>query len=143
MRKIDNFIRRRNLIKLANYFKQRKKLKAKFDMYDFTDWHHMLKDTCGTVGCAVGHGPYAGIPKSNQTWVEYSQNFVENSYSSAFQFLFGGAWRRHDNTKIGVVRRIAYYLTHGVPKDFKYPDKKFVKLYRGYENLAFLKNKNI
>lgn len=110
--------RRSNLIKLARYF-QKGDLQAAFDMYD---WCGEDSDyaTCGSVGCAVGHGPYAGIRKHmGDSWRAYAYNFVD-IYSDDFDFLFGHTWSQYDNTPTGVVRRISYYLQHGVPQEFYY-----------------------
>jgi hypothetical protein len=139
MQAITPLNRRANLIKLANYFKRHKKLQAGFDMYDFTDYKHRSENTCGTVGCAIGHGPHAGIPKTEKDWYSYSENFVSGCSTTAFEFMFGATWKYHDNTKIGVVRRIAYFLVNGVPLVFSLhtTDKytRSMELYRGYENL--------
>lgn len=53
-----------NLKKLADYLMSGD-LKAEFDMstYDDDSGTNVLVVNCGTVGCAVGHGPYAGIEK--------------------------------------------------------------------------------
>jgi len=109
--------RRKNLIKLARYFNSRKKLQAEFDMGTYSEPSHLLgSNTCGSVGCALGHGPYAGILKlCNQSWHGYAKEFAP--YDD-FDFLFGSQWAKVDNSKVGVVRRICYYLEHGTPKSF-------------------------
>ena len=72
-----------NLALLSKYLKRRK-LKAKFDMGTFTyhqedeegDYSHLRTD-CGLVGCAIGHGPYAGIEKfMHEDWFTYSERLV-------------------------------------------------------------------
>lgn len=76
--------------------------------------------TCGTAGCAVGHGPYAGIPKLEpEKWTEYSRReFInDNSFTGikAWDFCFHSIWSGHDNTAEGAARRLLYLLEHGVP----------------------------
>lgn len=127
---------RTNLIKLANYFSQHKKLKADFDMHEYCEYSHFIMSTnCGSIGCAIGHGPYAGIDKyANEYWREYSERvFGIDICSRLWDFLFSSAWTDVDNTKIGVVRRINYVLKNGhIPDDFNTCDisKKIVSQYK-------------
>lgn len=66
------------------------------------------KTTCGTVACAVGHGPAAGImPLEEEYWLSYAiRNFGEDAYFA----LFSGAWAEYDNTLAGAIDRINKYL---------------------------------
>lgn len=107
---------RDNLKKLANYLTNGE-LKAMFDMLRFTDGKQEKEaNTCGTVGCAVGHGPFAGIKKlSHETWHEYScRCFAPRD--EMFTFMFDGNWKYLDNTSTGAANRIMYALEHGVPE---------------------------
>lgn len=113
---------RSNLKKLADYLLSGN-LKAEFDMGMFSDrGSHSI--SCGTVGCAVGHGPYAGIPKdANETWYDYAR-IVFNGYDiNLFDWLFGGEWYHYDNTPEGAGKRILYALKYGVPTNHKYDTK--------------------
>jgi hypothetical protein len=49
-------------------------LKADFNMevYNENNSLGIDKTDCGSIGCAIGHGPYAGIPKnSDENWPIY------------------------------------------------------------------------
>lgn len=72
---------------------------------------------CGTVACALGHGPAAGVdPFEDWLWRTYSRNkFGMESYSKDWEFVFGPDWEIHDNTPAGAADRIDYYLVHGTP----------------------------
>lgn len=94
-------------------------LRTRFSMVDFTDagnWHdHCL--TCGTVGCAVGHGPFAGVPKnSEESWMEYSfRCFVPGTFScrnGLWEYLFHGDWRHGESTAIQAADRIRRVLDY-------------------------------
>lgn len=127
-----------NLLKLSDYLLSGD-LKANFDMSDFTDVAYgegpldvtygegpLDEDwttwtTCGTVGCAAGHGPYAGIPKlPTEDWQDYTRRvFIEsrssNENNKAWDFCFSGSWARYDNTPEGAANRIKYLIVNGVP----------------------------
>jgi hypothetical protein len=81
--------------------------------------------SCGTVACAVGHGPAAGIfmPSrlasqltgnfDSDIWCEYSIVFLGASYPGArypdgdlFDWVFGGDWDEIDNHHYGAAARI-------------------------------------
>ena len=136
-------IQRNNLNKLADYL-ERGKLKVKFDMMQWaahpSDYFHTKRKPdnrseyshdgwtdCGTVGCAVGHGPFAGISKTvNEDWREYSFRVfggVRNKRHKItrlwWDFCFNGGWAKSDNTPQGAAERIRYVLKHGVPRDFE------------------------
>ncbi len=112
---------KKNLLKLAAYLKKRK-LNARFRMLVFSDnmsFAGLDQTVCGTVGCAVGHGPYAGIRKfKNETWREYS-NRVFGLDSEEWDWCFCGGWVYVDNTPKGAAKRIEYLLNHGVPETAK------------------------
>lgn len=109
---------RANLITLAKYFAQHKKLKAKFNMSVYCEDGYFSSTNCGSIGCAVGHGPYAGISKSkDEKWLHYGQRVFDVNMAE-FCFLFSYSWHSVDNTKAGLVRRINYFLKNGVPGSF-------------------------
>jgi hypothetical protein len=120
---------RTNLLKLATYLLSGN-LKADFDMSEFQDkeqetaliCHKTMFHTCGTIGCALGHGPYADIPKNMISWWEYSKdNFgcgMAYNYS-LWSFLFNDAWSDIDNTPEGAGKRILYFLRHGLPENYR------------------------
>ena len=105
---------RKNLKKLAIYL-EGGNLKARFDMRLFTCFALSIagetnKTNCGTVGCAIGHGPHAGIPKSPlENWKDYSCRVFDLS-SIDWDFLFSGKWADVDNTPHGAANRIRWRL---------------------------------
>lgn len=98
---------RANLLKLADYLATWKETeKDKFNMLSYarqqrrgrgiigpTSYCDATK-TCGTVACALGHGPAAGIdPDGIQTWPTYSYNkFGLSSFSILWTYAFGSEW---------------------------------------------------
>lgn len=133
---------RDNLLKLATYLLSGN-LKADFDMSVYTCGDHFqsstplsMRTTCGTVGCAVGHGPYAGIPKkSAEDWQTYGYRaFGVLPLSPEFNWMFSADWANTDNTPEGAARRILYTLRKGVPDD------AYAQMY-GFTELCYLKEK--
>ena len=108
---------RANLEKLAGYLESGE-LSAKFDMGRFSEDCDSHVTECGSVGCAVGHGPYAGIPKyAAENWAGYAYRVFGANLSGAFLWCFEGGWYYIDNTPQGAAKRIRYMLKHGIPKD--------------------------
>lgn len=104
---------RENLAKLSAYLKG--KLKTEFNMEDYSD--HCNSDNCGTVGCAAGHGPHAGIAKFHyEPWSQYIDRVFTREYN-AQKWLFSSYWKFTDNTARGAAARIDWYLKRGVPVD--------------------------
>lgn len=84
---------------------------------------------CGTVACAVGHGPAAGVlfrPSDMgnairwihdkgyvsfkvPVWDRYSNRFC-NEDTALWSWLFGGQWSDFDNHHWGAAARIRYVL---------------------------------
>ena len=74
--------------------------------------------SCGTVACAIGHGPYAGIvPLEGEDWETYSDRCFTQDMK-AWAWCFSGSWVKVDNTPIGAAKRIRWFLEHGVPKNW-------------------------
>lgn len=83
-------------------------------------------NNCGTVACALGHGPAAGIPlaKSHiatkrikgQTIVtgidfeSYCKLFTRGETQPEWDFLFSGDWKGVDDHHWGAAARIRYLL---------------------------------
>lgn len=112
-----------NLRKLATYLLEGN-LKAKFDMQMYSDsvfpWGMVSETDCGTIGCAVGHGPHAGIKKlPTESWLDYSSRvFGLSKLSDEWTWCFSQDWYKTDNTSDGAAQRIIYLLDNGMPKDF-------------------------
>lgn len=88
---------------------------------------------CGTVCCAAGHGPAAGIvPGERESWADYvDRAFIDEiDDEEAWNWCFHHAWSSVDDTPHGAAQRIRYLLEHGVPEDFSYPEPEFVELYQ-------------
>lgn len=121
---------RYNLKTLADYLLS-DALKSDFTMSYFCSYSPLGYgvSTCGTVGCAVGHGPFAGVPKDpDEKWSAYSYRMfidteIDNAADLAWDFCFSNIWSAYDNTPQGAGHRILYLLKHGVPvmeRDYRY-----------------------
>ena len=107
---------RTNLRILADYLES-KKLKADFSMETYSADGGSYKPVCGSVGCAVGHGPYAGLPKnSTESWYAYEVR-VFGLQNEEWEWCFSGLWAKYDNTPKGAAARIRYLLKRGTPPD--------------------------
>lgn len=136
-----NAKQRANLLKLAEYLESLPPSYKHFDMTDYA-YHKGTHDLplppdvmaatrpveflsdCGTVACAAGHGPAAGIKlRSDELgrrgsrfvdvrWVAYIERaFGIDAFTPTFGFLFGGDWREADNHHYGAAARIRFFLS--------------------------------
>lgn len=83
--------------------------------------HKALSPTdCGTVACAAGHAPSAGIVPSSpgMSWEGYIDEYFELS-DDEYYWCFGCEWSDVDNTHQGAAKRIRWMLANGVPDDFE------------------------
>lgn len=73
---------------------------------------------CGTVACAVGHAPSAGITTRYfyTSWTSYAYAAFDVT-ETEFDWCFSGVWASIDDTHYGAAKRIRYMLEHGVPED--------------------------
>lgn len=81
---------------------------------------------CGTVGCALGHGPFAtGIRgKLYEGWGQYALRvfgidpcdgrFAEGDW----EFLFSVSWAYIAPSPMDAADQIVWFLDHGAPTDF-------------------------
>jgi len=108
----------RNLQRLAEYLESGLKPGTEFDMEHFYgsdsgEWY----GNCGSVGCAVGHGPYAGIPKSgDETWVTYAYRvFGIHLDSGEWTWLFSDLWAdiTEFSDHLSTAKRIHAFLDAG------------------------------
>lgn len=143
---MQNEEQKNNLRKLAEYL-QLPVLKAKFSMLTYDDnhlrpWSHSLKKhTCGTVGCAIGHGPYATeiFKGPAESWNDYCLRVFgidpnpevedDDEYNKhpdrlAYMFMFVDTWGMSNNelcwTAQQAAKRIEYFLEHGTPAEFDF-----------------------
>lgn len=110
-----------NLEKLAAYLEGLPSDYAHFDMSHFHSDGDLETSggqiNCGTVACAIGHGPTAGIKaEAEEDWPEYSQRcFTENPRE--WQWCFSDDWVGIDPTHQGAALRIRHMLKSGAPLD--------------------------
>lgn len=109
---------KQNLLKLVKYLEQ-PKLDAKFNMVCYGDETITTSSTdCGSVGCAVGHGPYAGIRKfKSEDWYQYSRRVFGLNYNE-WIWCFDDLWIYLDNTPKGAAARIRLLLEKGLPSNY-------------------------
>lgn len=113
-----------NLRKLSKYLRGGH-LTAEFDMGCYCEeaFPITVDGTCGSVGCAVGHGPYAGIPWKGETnWPTYSDNNLVDSDNYLWGFLFSSDWEDYDNTPEGAADRIDFVLDNLTMEDEEFVD---------------------
>lgn len=80
------------------------------------------KTECGTIACAIGHGPNAGIRVyKDYTWQGYAERVFGADIHLGFgAYLFADRWARTpDNTAADAGRRIKTFLTSGVPHNYR------------------------
>ena len=145
-------INRSNCKKLAAYLATLPDTYENFGMQSYLDMTDVVRTTdyargnapiheCGTVACAVGHGPAAGIPvpEGSKYWTETSvlyvidpdtgeEHYVRGRFLAPYwgkyshdmfvsgsyvwwDWCFGSGWRHADNTPKGAAARIQYMLT--------------------------------
>ena len=112
---------KKNLMKLAAYLGAGH-LRAKFDMNSFDDGEKWDQErtTCGTVGCALGHGPYAGVRKrETEGWEEYGDRAIGLSMlSDEWDWCFSYNWASVDGSAISAAKRIYWLIARGLPTKF-------------------------
>lgn len=108
---------RPNMARLAAHLMA---LPADYREFDMKQWseERPQRTTCGTVACAAGHGPMAGIRAlPGEEWYGYvSRVFTDDLYER--RWCFGADWTDIDNTPHGAARRIRHLLDHGLPADW-------------------------
>jgi hypothetical protein len=118
---------RDNLTKLYKHLLALPEDYRDFDMGDFNnDGENSLEIAdrqydCGTVACAVGRGPAAGVRVYKDVdWFDYCKRVFgvaryggDDDYGEAFEYLFGSEWVEYDNTPHGAAARIRTYLELG------------------------------
>lgn len=105
-----------------------------FDLtYFFKPKSDQVDTICGTSACAVGHFAVmrgfetnsSGVTDNKFTelsWCDFSRNILGigpcSETEQIWDWLFSAAWVDCDNTPLGVVARIDYFLERGVPDEF-------------------------
>jgi hypothetical protein len=126
---------RENLLKLARYLWDLPEDYTHFDMETFFDGPDPIGHCppqnaqrpggCGTVACALGHGPAAGVKPSDNVagWYSYSlEAFGLPGHSTEWLWCFSDTWRQKDNTPRGAAKRIFYMLERRSPRSGWTPD---------------------
>lgn len=150
-----NARQRKNLLKLAAYLESLPANYKHFDMEGYADHRgdcdlpmdkdlyaakkpHEFLANCGSVACAVGHGPAAGIrlfpEEVKERWNEVSwSRYADRAFGAddrgVFHFLFDGDWTDVDNHHYGAAARIRYYLATNEALEI---DKAVVRKYAPY-----------
>ena len=137
--------RKANLLKLAAYLRKLDREKFHMDRFyeyyendtnqqsisltpDLLEFHDTEPNHCGSVACAVGCGPAAGIPVDESDadcWETYSGRvFIRTNLdinltnqilaNRTWAFLFSGSWSRFDNSPTGAAERIEFVLENGL-----------------------------
>lgn len=99
---------------------------------DFRDYAVPIINGCGTVACAVGHGPAAGIKaRKSESWNNYAnRTLIEDGDCEydIWDWCFSETWAWLDNHHYGAARRISYLIDNlDVPDFWKYDDMELVK----------------
>ena len=126
-------MRRANLKQLAEYLETVAQDVFDMENYQLIDGEvpgssygvDTLEHNCGTAGCAIGHGPNAGIPAlSHESWEGYSfrcfiPKFNDRYFSPEWLWCFSSDWCNVDNTPQGAAARIKWVLDYGkAPADW-------------------------
>ncbi len=111
----------KNLRTLARYLlKYVPRSGVRFHMMDYAEEGHAYSTDCGSVGCAVGHGPFAGIEKfKTEGWYDYSSRvfgLITLGGDTMHNWCFGGGWHLFDNAPRGAALRILWLLDKGLPE---------------------------
>ena len=123
---------RANLEKLATHLEALPADYSHFDMGSYfkkpteqygSDPKDAAAHTCGSVACAIGHGPFAGIPIGiyEYYWTNYAERVFgfSDANDGAGEYLFSNKWEYVDNTAAGAAARIRSVLEDGCPVDWR------------------------
>lgn len=130
-------INRKNLQKLATFLAYGELPKdVGFNMWSYcsTGTWGITRPPCGSVACAVGLTPFAGIRKLKaESFNEYCLRVFgvdADNVAPEFQWCFASGWSGIDNTPNGAAKRIQHLLDKGIPKKWRgYPNDNAKKLY--------------
>ena len=126
-----------NLLKLADYLETLPDDYERFHMAEYMVarkggyWEtfgpdEQPKPVCGTVACAVGHGPSAGIRLyGDLDWTDYAERVFGPITMDDFKYMFGSEWSCYDNTPKGAASRIRTFVNLGrAPEGWDFEDAK-------------------
>ena len=104
--KLPNRKQRRNLRAVCGYLLSGD-LRARFDMMVNSEtWSEGFgEEDCGSVGCFIGHGPYAGVKKrKGESWNDYCERAFGVEAGPVYEHLFDTAWMDYGDTSESVPR---------------------------------------
>lgn len=117
----------RNLLTLALYLLDLPSDYRGFYMGSFS----MCISECGSIACAVGHGPRAlavDPPEpwdtnlvSDDGWVAWSNLWLGQLTQEVWDFCFSGFWSSRDDTPQGAAARIVHAVTCDHPQRLRGP----------------------
>jgi hypothetical protein len=111
--KLPNRKQRRNLRAVCGYLLSGD-LRARFDMEMYSEtWEQGFgEEDCGSVGCFIGHGPYAGVKKrKGESWNDYCGRAFGAKEGPVYDHLFGEEWMDYDNTPEGTTKRVLKFVS--------------------------------
>ena len=138
MKYVTDSYREGNLRKLADYLLKLPEDYKEFGMGSYFKNENYEKDEpttvcelldqyrCGSVGCAIGHGPLAGI--GIEVFDKYygrfdiycSEVFIDAKLDHrAWDWCFSDDWDYVDNTHQGAAKRILWLLDKGLPDNWE------------------------
>lgn len=90
---------------------------------------------CGTICCALGHGPQAGIPQKgienlHWTWRQYADQYFCPIQSKEWEFLFGSRWQ----SDIQQFINRASIVISGQEIDYDFWNGDYLRVYKAGEH---------
>jgi hypothetical protein len=97
---------------------------------------------CGSQACVVGHAAMFFEPLVSENWYEFSKRLFVTELIE-WEWCFSEDWADYDNTLLGAIKRLAYYLEHGVPEEFNRTDpfnpyRDYISLYENMDISKYL-----
>jgi hypothetical protein len=89
-----------------------------WDDDDYTEDPIPFNHKCGSIGCALGHFPDAGVePLKEENWDDYADR-VTGLNNLCWMWCFDVVWAQLDNTPQGAAKRILWLLDKGLPINY-------------------------
>ena len=120
-------MKRDNLQLMADHLKNNVK-QVNFDMGKYRGKDYFMNLVCGSVGCTVGTCTVLDAKNviNNFTYTNGEIDFMDWSKEftgmywgeDEWDWCFGYAWAKTDNTPIGAALRIEWLLNNGLPENW-------------------------
>ena len=131
----------KNFTKLAKYLRS---LPDDYDRFDMSAFDYVSSDldveednpvdegevSHGSVACAFGHGPAAGVTATHHDWMGYYFDKFSDDHN-AYSWCFHNDWVEIDNTHQGAALRIELMLK-------MHPEFDVIKLTEQYKDITGL-----